>query len=146
MNVKLVPMDKGHLPAILALENECFQSPWSENIFESELENNSVSMIVAENSYGAVLGYGALSVVLDEGTLEKIAVAPSARKLGVATEILSAFLRFGAANLAFITLEVRAGNSPAIALYTGLGFLEVGRRKNYYADLNEDAILMTKEF
>ncbi|MEG2679958.1 MAG: ribosomal protein S18-alanine N-acetyltransferase, partial [Oscillospiraceae bacterium] len=135
MNVKLVPMDKGHLPAVLALEQACFSQPWSEHIFITELDSDTVSLIVAENDYGALLGYAELRVILDEGTLEKIVVAPSARKQGVAKQLLSAFLRFGEKNLAFITLEVRESNAPAIALYGGLGFQEVGRRKNYYAEL-----------
>lgn len=56
------------------------------------------------------------------------------------------FLRFGRANLAFLTLEVRASNDAAIGLYEKLGFQTVGRRKNYYAQEHEDALLMTAEF
>ena len=71
---------------------------------------------------------------------------PNARRHGVADELLDVFCRFGEANLAFLTLEVRAGNAPAIALYEKLGFREVGRRKNYYRAEHEDALLMTVEF
>ena len=84
--------------------------------------------------------------MLDEGTLEKIAVAPAYRRQGVAEAILGAYIRFGQANLAFLTLEVRESNAPAIGLYEKLGFQVVGRRKNYYRELNEDALLMTVEF
>ena len=73
-------------------------------------------------------------------------MAEDSRRQGVAEEILGAFLRFGEAHLAFLTLEVRAGNAPAIALYEKLGFREVGRRKNYYRAEHEDALLMTVEF
>ena len=93
-----------------------------------------------------VLGYAELSVILDEGCLEKIAVDPKYRRQGVAEELLGAFLRFGRANLAFITLEVRESNAPAIALYMKHGFAQVGRRRGYYDDPKEDAILMTLEF
>ena len=89
-----------------------------------------------------MLGYGEVRAILDEGTLEKIAVAPAYRRQGVAEAILSAFLRFGQAHLAFLTLEVRETNAPAIALYEKL----VGRRKNYYRQLHEDALLMTRTF
>ena len=94
----------------------------------------------------ALLGYGEVRAILDEGTLEKIAVAPAYRRQGVAEAILSAFLRFGQAHLAFLTLEVRETNAPAIALYEKLGFEPVGRRKNYYRQLHEDALLMTRTF
>ena len=95
---------------------------------------------------GTVLGYGELGVVLDEGCLEKIAVADAWRRQGVAEAILSAFIRFGRANLAFLTLEVRESNRAAIGLYEKLGFRPVGRRKNYYTEVHEDAILMTLEW
>lgn len=139
-------MDKSHLPAIVALEQECFSSPWSAQLLEDELYNPNVSLIVAEDETGALLGYGMIGVVLDEGCLEKIAVAPQHRRQGVAEEILNAFLRFGRVHLAFLTLEVRESNAAAIALYERLGFQEVGRRKNYYADLGEDALLLTVTF
>ena len=65
---------------------------------------------------------------------------------GFADALIDTFVRFGAARLAFLTLEVRAGNAPAIALYEKHGFYEVGRRKGYYDDPKEDAILMTREW
>lgn len=146
MTCKLVPMDKSHLEAVAVLERQCFSSPWSAQLLEDELYNPNVSLIVAEGEEGAVLGYGMIGVVLDEGCLEKIAVDPRHRRQGVAQEILKAFLRFGQAHLAFLTLEVRQSNAPAIALYQKLGFEEVGRRKNYYSDVKEDAVLLTIAF
>lgn len=146
MNYKLVPMDKSHLDAVAALEQQCFSKPWSRSLLEDELYNPNVSLVVAEGEDGSVLGYGEIGVVLDEGCLEKIAVDRQYRRQGVAEAILSAYLRFGKAHLAFLTLEVRESNAPAIALYEKLGFKQVGRRKNYYTDLHEDALLMTVEF
>ena len=146
MNYKLVPMDRSHLTAVAALERQNFSRPWSLQLLEDELYNPNVSLVVAEGEDGSVLGYGMIGVVLDEGCLEKIVVAPEHRRQGIAEAILKAFLRFGWAHLAFLTLEVRESNAPAIALYEKLGFQVVGRRKNYYADLHEDAILMTADF
>lgn len=146
MNYRLVPMDKNHLPQVAALERACFSDPWSERLLEQELYNDLISLVVAEGEDGTVLGYGAVHAVLDEGCLEKIAVAPSFRRQGVAEELLGAYLRFGKEHLAFLTLEVRQSNAPAIALYEKLGFAVVGRRKGYYSDTKEDAILMTVEF
>ena len=146
MRYDLVPADRSHLEGVLAIERACFERPWSEQTFADTLYNDAVSLVVAQGEDGTVLGYAELSVILDEGCLEKIAVAPQYRRQGVAEELLGAFLRFGRANLAFITLEVRESNAPAIALYEKLGFKQVGRRKNYYAEVQEDAILMTVEF
>ena len=88
-----------------------------------------------------------LLVVLDEGYITNVAVRPEYRRQGIASELLEVFRRFGEGNhMAFLTLEVRAGNAPAIALYEKLGFREVGRRKNYYRAEHEDALLMTVEF
>ena len=131
MHYDLVPMDRSHLEGVLSIERACFGRPWSEQTFTDALYNDAVSLILGD---------------LDEGCLEKIAVDPKYRRQGVAEELLGAFLRFGRANLAFITLEVRESNAPAIALYEKLGFRQVGRRKNYYAEVHEDAILMTVEF
>ena len=83
---------------------------------------------------------------MDEGYIDNIAVEPDARRHGVASALLDVYCRFGAVNLAFLTLEVRASNYGAIALYGSRGFRSVGRRKNYYEHPKEDAIIMTKEF
>ena len=91
---------------------------------------------------GTVLGYGELGVVLDEGCLEKIAVADAWRRQGVAEAILSAFIRFGRANLAFLTLEVRESNLGARNLYDSYGFRQEAVRKGYYHNPAEDAIIM----
>ena len=146
MNYKLVPMDKGHLDAVAALEQVCISPPWPRSMLEEELYNPNVSLVVAEGEDGSVLGYGEIGVVLDEGCLEKIAVDPQYRRQGIAEAILSAYLRFGQAHLAFLTLEVRASNAPAIGLYEKMGFREVGCRKGYYSNPKEDALLMTVYF
>jgi len=146
MNYCLTTMTAEHIPQIAAIERSCFSDPWSENLFRDILWNDAAVMVVAEGEDGAVLGYAELSVVLDEGTVDNVAVAPAYRRQGVADAMLSAFVRFGRSNLAFLTLEVRESNVPAIMLYQKHGFRTVGRRKNYYDDPQEDAILMTLEF
>lgn len=94
-----------------------------------------------------VVGYAGLQVVLDEGYITNVAVRPECRRQGIAGKLLQVFLDFAQGNhLAFLTLEVRASNYDAIALYGSRGFRSVGRRKNYYEHPKEDAIIMTKEF
>ena len=98
---------------------------------------------VAEN--GAVLGYVGMMFVLDEGYISNVAVAPDFRRQGVADALIAALMtRAEELALAFVTLEVRAGNEPAKSLYAKHGFVPVGRRKNYYDLPKEDAILMTR--
>ena len=146
MYYEIVPMDRSHLSQIAALERECFSHPWTEAMLEEELFNPQASFLVAEDGEGGVLGYAGLHVVLDEGYIDNIAVEEPARKHGVASALLDVYCRYGAANLAFLTLEVRESNEPAIGLYRKYGFLEVGRRKHYYSSPKEDAIIMTREF
>ena len=146
MEYNIVPMDRSHIEQIAALERECFSTPWSEAMLTEVLFDSQASFIVAESEDGGVLGYAGLQVVLDEGYIDNIAVEPNARRHGVADELLDVFCRFGEANLAFLTLEVRSSNAPAIALYRKHGFEEAGRRKNYYTKPTEDAVIMTRYF
>ena len=146
MNYHLTPMTAEHIPQIAALEKTCFSHPWSEELLRQALWNEAAAIVVAEGEDGTVLGYAGVSTVLDEGYIDNVAVDPRFRRQGVADELVAALARFGRAKLAFLTLEVRASNAPAIALYAKHGFQEAGRRKHYYDDPKEDAIIMTLEF
>ena len=146
MYYEIVPMDRSHVDQIAALERACFSTPWSETQLEDALYNDNACFIVAEDGEGGVLGYAGLHVVLDEGYIDNVAVEQAARRHGVASALLDVFCRFGQANLAFLTLEVRASNTAAIALYQKHDFAQVGLRKNYYTNPREDAIIMTREF
>lgn len=140
-------MTEASLPQLAALEKACFPAdPWSEALFRDALDNPAVAILLAQGKDGGILGYAVLSVILDEGNLDNIAVAPDARRQGVADALLGTVLSFGREHLSVLTLEVRASNAPAAALYEKHGFAAVGRRKNYYTDPKEDAILMTLEF
>ena len=147
MHVRIVPMNADHLDEIAELERICFSTPWSRNMLAEELDNACSAFLVAEDDAGKVVGYAGLQVILDEGYITNVAVRPECRRNGIAGKLLQVFLDFGQANhLAFLTLEVRASNYDAIALYGSRGFRSVGRRKNYYEHPREDAIIMTKEF
>lgn len=146
MEYTLVPMDRSHLTGVAELERLCFAVPWTEAMLAEELYNPTASFIVAESPEGEVLGYAGLHVVLDEGYIDNVAVRPSCRKQGIADRLLDTFCRFGQAHLAFLTLEVRPSNTAAVALYEKHGFQEAGRRKGYYEDPKEDALLLTRTF
>ncbi len=147
MRVRIVPMTADHLDAVAALERICFSDPWSRSLLAAELDNDLSAFLVALDEEGQVAGYAGLQVVLDEGTITSIAVRPDCRRRGVASQLLEVFLNFARGNrLAFLTLEVRASNYDAIALYGSRGFRSAGRRKNYYEHPREDAIIMTLDF
>ena len=136
-----------YLDEVAELERICFSTPWSRNMLAEELDNYLSAFLVALDDNDKVAGYAGLQAVLDEGYITNVAVRPDCRKQGVAGKLLQVFLDFAQANhLAFLTLEVRASNYPAIALYGSRGFRGVGRRKNYYEHPREDAIIMTREF
>ena len=144
MKVRIVPMNGDHLDEVAALERACFPDPWSRNMLKEELENDLAAFLVALDEQGTVAGYAGLQVVLDEGYILNVAVRPDCRRRGVAGRLLQVFLDFARGNhLAFLTLEVRASNYAAIALYGSRGFRGVGRRKNYYEHPREDAVIMT---
>ena len=147
MHVRIVPMNADHLDEVAELERICFSAPWSRNMLAEELDNALSAFLVALDDSGRVVGYAGLQVVLDEGYITNVAVRPECRKQGIAGKLLQVFLDFAQGNhLAFLTLEVRASNYDAIALYGSRGFRSVGRRKNYYEHPREDAIIMTREF
>ena len=146
MYYEIVPMDRSHIAKGAALEKACFSLPWTEAMLEDALFDPQASFIVAEDEEGNVLGYAGLHAVLDEGYIDNVAVEEDARRHGVASALLDVFCRFGAANLAFLTLEVRASNAPAIGLYEKYGFRRAGLRPGYYQNPREDAVIMTREF
>ena len=136
-------MAECHIAAIAAIEQDCFHDPWTENGLreELELENNLFLAAVEED---AVVGYVGCQTVLDEGYITNVAVSPAHRRKGVAARLLTELrIKAEEKGLSFVTLEVRASNEPAIALYRGAGYVEVGVRRNFYTNPKEDALLMT---
>lgn len=147
IHVRIVPMNADHLDEVAELERICFSVPWSRNMLAEELDNLLSAFLVALDDNDKVVGYAGVQIILDEGYITNVAVRPECRRQGIAAKLLQVFLDFATANkLAFLTLEVRASNYDAIALYGSRGFRSVGRRKNYYEHPREDAIIMTKEF
>ena len=147
MHVRIVPMNADHLDEVAELERICFSTPWSRNMLAEELDNMLSAFLVALDDRDRVVGYAGVQVILDEGYMTNIAVRPECRRQGIAAKLLQVFMDFAKANqLSFLTLEVRASNYDAIALYGSRGFRSMGRRKNYYEHPREDALIMTREF
>ena len=132
------------LPQLQQIEQRSFSVPWTEAMLRLQLDPNSHVFLTAETADGLVAGYVGMMYILDEGYISNVAVAPEHRRRGVADMLLDALAeRARALRLRFLTLEVRASNGPAIALYEKHGFSQVGRRPNYYEKPREDALLMT---
>lgn len=147
MNYTILPVTSDHLDQLEEIETLCFSDPWSRRLLSELLENEAAATLAAVGEDGTVLGYASIQVVLDEGYINNVAVRPEYRRQGVASQLLDVFRRFGLGHgLAFLTLEVRDSNQAARALYAKHGFVETGRRKNYYQHPKEDAMIMTLEF
>lgn len=147
MDYQITPVPPAWLDQLEAMEKACFSDPWSRRLLADLLEMENAYTIAAADGSGTVLGYASLQTVLDEGHINNLAVLPEHRRRGIASALLEQFRRIGEEKgLAFLTLEVRSSNAPAIALYRKHGYAQAGRRKNYYAHPKEDAILMTLEF
>ena len=118
--------------------------PWTWEQLKSQLKDSQHEFICALDGE-TVTGYVGMMYVLDEGYISNVAVSPAYRRQGIADVLIDELVnRCIGLKLAFVTLEVRESNAPAISLYTKHGFSPVGRRKNYYELPREDAILMTK--
>ncbi len=133
-----------HLEDVLKIEEECFSKPWSENSVKELLLSEKAELLGAFDG-GRLIGYSCLEWVLDEGSLTNIAVSDEYRKMGVGSQLMAALMKSAEEKeLAFVTLEVRVSNLPAVNLYRKFGFLDVGTRRNYYDAPREDALLMTR--
>ena len=143
MEIRIVDVSAEHIPQIEEIERECFSRPWTAEQLKSQMRDAQHEFIAAVGD-GRVLGYVGLMYVLDEGYISNVAVHPDARRQGIGDTLIDALAAKAAElELAFLTLEVRESNAPAIALYAKHGFHPVGKRKNYYDAPKEDAVLMT---
>ena len=142
----ILRMNESHVKAVAELEKLCFSDPWSENSVASELKNKLSLWLVAEED-GCVAGYIGSQTCGDESDVMNVAVHPDFRRRGIAETLVNALVEeLKAIESHCLTLEVRASNVPAIALYEKLGFAKIGRRKNYYRNPREDALIMRKEW
>lgn len=140
--LRIVPFASAHVSPVAQIERMCFADPWTEDGLREELDNNCARFLVAQAGDGEVAGYIGCHMILDEGYITNVAVSPAFRRCGIGRQLVRALLE-QSDGLAFVTLEVRASNASAIALYTACGFKPVGTRRNFYAHPTEDALLMT---
>ncbi len=143
--IKVVPIEYKHIKEIAKLEKICFSTPWSENAIKEAYQNGTKFFVAVKDN--KVLGYASISAIIDEGYITNIAVFPDYRNQGVGSALLNHLFSFAEEKaLSFISLEVRESNRTAISLYEKFGFKTEGKRKNFYTEPSEDALIMTKRF
>lgn len=142
------------VPEVLILERASFTSPWTEATFQHEVKHNQRAFYfvlrsnpedaAVEDILPPILAYGGYWVLGDEAHIVTIATHPMLRRRGFGELMLLHLIdRAREAAITAVTLEVRAGNTAAQRLYTKWGFVQVGLRKRYYRDNDEDALLLT---
>lgn len=135
-------MRKEDLRDILAIEKKSFKSPWTKGIFEETLFSPiSANFVITAGD--ELVGYLCLYTVEDEAHILNIAVSPAYRHKGCASVLLNSVIeQLGEKGITQYYLEVREGNNEALGLYRKFGFAAIGKRKKYYIDTNEDALVM----
>ena len=141
--VEVVPMRRRHVRAVAAIEEQIFPRPWSPALYHSELAQGPTRCYLVALAAGAVVAYTGAVIVAGEGHITTVGVAPSWHRHGVATRLLLELARESVRRGAgALTLEVRMSNAGAQRLYHEFGFVPAGVRKNYYAEVNEDGLVM----
>jgi ribosomal-protein-alanine N-acetyltransferase len=132
-------------PQVCEVDRQCSTLPWSEYAFVAELTNTAGYYLVAEED-GNLVGFIGSQMILDEAHITTFGVLPSRRRRHIGERLFAALLeealRHGCRR---ITLEVRESNHAARSLYAKYGFSPVARRRGYYTDNSEDAVVMWVE-
>src|SRR5438105_364053 len=136
-------MRRRHLKGVMAIERQVYPRPWSPNLFLSEMSEPRNREYLVAKVDKEVVGYGGIMCYGDEAHVTTIAVDPAQHRRKIGTrllyELVEEAIEMGARA---VSLEVRWSNSGAQDLYAKFGFRPVGRRKNYYQETNEDALVM----
>jgi [ribosomal protein S18]-alanine N-acetyltransferase len=143
IEVRLVPLRRRHLRSVIRIETQVYPTPWSFALFLSELNLRSTRHYIAARVGGLVVGYAGLMFGVEESHVTTIAVDPAWHRHQIGTRLMGNLVRATAdRGVRHLTLEVRMSNEPAQAMYRRFGFEVEGVRKNYYAESNEDALIM----
>jgi ribosomal-protein-alanine N-acetyltransferase len=131
-----------HLPEVMRIDRVSFPTPWSEHSYRSEICNAAAYYLVARRQ-GHIVGYAGAWLVIDEAHITTLGVDPAFRRQGIGELMLLAILTEARARgVRRASLEVRESNEGAIRLYEKYGFRPIARRRGYYSDTGEDAIVM----
>jgi ribosomal-protein-alanine N-acetyltransferase len=141
--VQIVVMRRRHLRSVLRIEGQVYPRPWSLTLYLSELSLRTSRHYVVARLGGSVVGYAGLLFAADEAHITTIAVDPAWHRHQIGTRLLLHQATVARQRQArHLTLEVRVTNTAAQELYRRFGFVSEGIRKNYYAEIHEDALVM----
>ncbi|MGB5217280.1 MAG: ribosomal protein S18-alanine N-acetyltransferase [Smithella sp.] len=144
--ITIDPMKKSDLPAILAIEQESFPTPWTLGMFKRELESAHARCLCARlnrDDKNIVAAYIVFWLVAGEAHLHNLAVDQEYKRQGLAFMLMEKMKEIAAKNeVTTQTLEVRQSNAAAIKLYQKCDFVVKGIRPRYYTDTHEDALIM----
>lgn len=139
------PAEPDDIDQIVELERACFSDPWHRGSLASLIADSRVFFSVAESDDGRVKGYVAAWFVLNEGEIGNLAVAPLWRTKGIGSSLLDEVISHSLdRGITRLFLEVRESNMGARSLYAARNFLEIGRRRRYYRQPVEDAIVLRR--
>jgi ribosomal-protein-alanine N-acetyltransferase len=143
VDVQLVPMRRRHLRSVLRIEGQAVHRGWSLGLFMSELANQSGRRYLVAKVGPTVVGVSGMLFVGSDGHVTTISVDRAWQRRQIGTRLMLALSREAISRGATaLTLEVRATNHAAQAMYRRLGYAPAGIRRNYYADIGEDALVM----
>lgn len=143
LTVHLVPLRRRHLRSVLRIEAQVYPRPWSLPLFMSELNLRTSRVYIAARVEGVIVGYAGIMLAGDEAHVTTIAVDPAWQRHKIGTRLMASLVRSTVAQGSqHLTLEVRMSNLGAQAMYRRFGFEPAGIRKNYYAETQEDALIM----
>ena len=145
--MEIIRMNESHVASVAAIDKECFgRDAWSEKSVAGELTNALALWLVAVEGEN-VAGYVGSQTVCNETDMMNVAVTADFRRRGIGELLVTALVEeLKAIDSHCLTLEVRASNTPAQAMYEKLCFVEIGRRPRYYQNPKEDALILRKDF
>jgi ribosomal-protein-alanine N-acetyltransferase len=143
--IRIAPLRMEEIPEVAEIENLSFPTPWSLSSFRHEMtENPYATLFGVRVVRGPLVGFGCVWAIDQELKINNLAIHPRWRGRGIGGRLLQALLEFGAGEgCVEATLEVRPSNAPALRMYTRAGFRVIGRRRGYYSDTHEDALVMS---
>lgn len=137
------PMREEDIPQVQAIEKEIFPTPWPRNAYYRELNHNRSAYYIVLRRDEQIVGYAGLWKMSDEAHITTVGVRAAEQGKGYGHALMAALIqRAYQLGSRWLTLEVRPSNDVAVRLYEKFGFKVIGRRRGYYTDNNEDAIVM----
>ena len=145
MSREISKMTRADLEQVMAIERASFSVPWEREAFLKEIEENACARYIAMRDGEQVLAYAGMWFLLDEAHVTNVAVRQESRGQGLGEEIMRSLMQLAAdCGMRWMSLECRRSNIVAQNLYHKIGFIDVGYRKRYYEDNQEDALVMAR--